>query len=75
MKKSKLFSRCIVMLSALFLLCSCASPGERAAKEVLDAAKRGDGEKTKALLIKYGETLKGQDLLDFGETLEEAGFF
>lgn len=75
MKKSKLFSKCVVILSALFLLCSCASVGERAANEVISAAKRGDEKKVKALLIKYGDTLEGQDYMDFYEKLEEAGVF
>ena len=75
MKKSILFSRYVVMLSVLFLLCSCSSTGDRAAKEVINAAKRGDAEKVKELLIKYGDTLEGQDYMDFYEKLEEAGVF
>lgn len=75
MKKSKLFSRCVVMLSVLFLLCSCVSTGDKAASEVISAAKRGDAKKVKELLIKYGDTLEGQDYMDFYEKLEEAGVF
>lgn len=60
-------------LSALLLLSSCASDGKKAAQEVINAAKRGDFEQTKELMIKYGDSLEGQDYLDFCEALERAG--
>lgn len=64
-----------ILLSVLFtlILCSCASDGEKAAKEVINAAKRGDFEQTKELMIEYGDTLDGQDYIDFCEELERAG--
>lgn len=60
-------------LSALLLLSSCASDGKKAAQEVINAARRGNAEQTKELIIKYGDTLEGQDYMDFYEELERAG--
>lgn len=64
-----------LLLSLLFtlILCSCASDGKKAAQEVINAARRGNAEQTKELMIKYGDTLEGQDYLDFCEELERAG--
>ena len=64
-----------ILLPLLFglFLCSCSSDGEKAAKEVINAAKRGDFEQTKELMIQYGDSLEGQDYIDFCEALEKAG--
>lgn len=55
------------------LLIACASDGKKAAQEVIDTYRRGNAEQTKELMIKYGDTLEGQDYLDFCEELERAG--
>ena len=64
-----------ILLSVLFtlILCSCASDGKKAAQDVINTAKRGNAEQTKELMIKYGDTLDGQDYIDFCEELERAG--
>lgn len=63
----------LLFVFSLLLFCSCTSTGEKKAREVINAAKRGDFEQTKELMIKYGDSLEGQDYLDFCEALERAG--
>lgn len=63
----------IILLLTLCVFVSCASDGKKAAQEVINAARRGNAEQTKELMIKYGDTLEGQDYLDFCEELERAG--
>lgn len=73
MKTKNTLSRSILLLTMICCLCSCASDGKKAAKEVINAARRGDGEQAKELLMKYGDTLTGEDYVDFCEELEDAG--
>lgn len=67
------FVRLLISVLFMLILCSCASEGKKAAKDVLNVAKRGNAEQTKELMIKYGDILDGQDYLDFCEELERAG--
>lgn len=71
--KKLLFAKVSVFVFVILILCSCVSDGEKAAKEVINAAKRGDFERTKELMIEYGDNLDGQDYIDFCEELERAG--
>lgn len=71
--KKFLFAKLSVFVFVILILCSCVSDGKKAAKEVINAAKRGDFEQTKELMIEYGDTLDGQDYIDFCEELERAG--
>lgn len=68
-----IINRLLLLLVFGLFLCSCSSYGEKKAKEVINAYKHGDFEQTKELMIKYGDTLRGQDYLDFCDALEEAG--
>ncbi|MBO4571099.1 MAG: hypothetical protein J5699_04160 [Bacteroidales bacterium] len=71
--RKRTFHLVLILLISSLLICSCASTGEKAAKEVVSAAKSGNMEKAHKLLMKYEDSLKGQDLIDFCDELERAG--
>lgn len=73
MKIKNALSRSFLLLTMICCLCSCASDGKKAAKEVIKAARRGNAEQTKELIMKYGDTLEEQDYIDFYEELERTG--
>lgn len=71
-----------IILIIVIAICSCAlvgctyssqSPGEKAAEEVITNINSGNMEKAKERLLYYGDTLQGQDYLDFCDALERAG--
>lgn len=76
--------RWLLILSAVFLMFSCAngnssnmasSKGKQAAREFMKVYKSGSGPEIKDALLKYGDSLHGQDLLDFYEELEKQGIY
>lgn len=71
----KIVALCIfVMLFSMS--CSSGSYGEKKAKEVIKMIEHGmPGPELQRRINEDGETLVGQDLLDYYETLEEYGLF
>ncbi|MBR3021011.1 MAG: hypothetical protein IKH59_01440 [Bacteroidaceae bacterium] len=85
MKHFRSKKRWLLILSAAFLLLSCAngssgsaatgSKGKQAAREFIKIYNNGSAPEIKDALLKYGDTLHGQDLLDFYEELEKQGIY
>lgn len=69
----------IAITFCLFTLIGCSissqSTGTKAAEEVISCIESGNMERAKELLQNYGDTLEGQDFLDFCEALEKEGIF
>lgn len=72
---SRIIKLSIVLDIVLCILIGCGhtSNGTRAAKEVIQLIKENNMPKAKDAIEKYCETLSGQDLIDFGNVLEDAG--
>lgn len=68
--------RLLIGLLSILLITSCAaSNGEKAAKNVIRLARKGNPEQVKTAIQYYGERLEGEDMIDFYEALERAGIY
>lgn len=68
----KLFITLDIVLCIL-IGCGHTSNGTRAAKEVIQLIKENNMPMAKDAIEKYGDTLSGQDYIDFCDVLEDAG--
>lgn len=68
--------RILIGLLSILLMSSCAeSEGEKAAKNIIRLARKGNVEQVKTGIQYYSERLEGEDMIDFYEALERAGIY
>lgn len=76
--KKLIFNWSVIGILSCIILAACASQslGEKRAKQVIKKVESGiTGPELQQMINRDGEELKGQDLLDYYEVLQQYGVF